>query len=362
DASLQRLVSAVARVLAAAIESAQLGGSAAIQDRQRQALKDVSTALASKTDLPTILDQIVVGITRSLNLASMIMMLDLREDKFRLAAQSGLDTQISQRLFHDNISISDLCIVGQTLQRRQPYVSQDITRDERFPLDHELFSELGLRSIFSYPLVTGTTVYGALLLCDPEPRGFTPLKADILSLFANQATVAIHNGMLLESVQQRNRFQEAIEQLELAHKRHPSGPLYADSTEKSEHTREEEQIHELELFKQVCEETQRSFGVSFSSLLRFISENLLTQSERDLQAIVHARQNQQALELVAANNVDTQSSVQQDLPRQDHPASFAETALLLAQTAEDAVVRAGMLGELGRLMMQLKQSNSSVKD
>jgi len=162
---------------------------------------------------------------------------------------------------------SERSIIGYTLLRRQPFVSNDIDVDERFPASRVFATELAVRSIFSYPLVTGTTIYGALLLCSPEPGGFTPLKADILSLFAGQATIAIHTGMLLESAHQRSRFQEAIEQLEQAH---------------------QQKADEYELLERVRKESQRTFGVSFTSLLRFISDHLLTRNEHDLQALMYA--------------------------------------------------------------------------
>ena len=73
DSTLQRLIGAVVHVLAAAIESAQVGGSAEIQDRQRQALKDVTSALTSKMDLPSILTQIVEGVAKALHVASAIV-------------------------------------------------------------------------------------------------------------------------------------------------------------------------------------------------------------------------------------------------------------------------------------------------
>src|SRR5437660_2463715 len=215
DKNLQRLINAVAHVLAAAIESAQLGGSAEIQNRQRQALKDVSSALASKMDLPTILNQIVVGVTKALNVASAIIMLDRRDGRLYLEAQSSLDRDgLNKVLGHGGWRMTDQCIVGRTLLHRQPFLSQDIGNDERFPASRIFSQELGIYSILSHPLVTETTVYGALLLCSPEPGGFTPLKADILSLFASQATIAIHNGVLLEVAQQHSRFREAVEQLE----------------------------------------------------------------------------------------------------------------------------------------------------
>ncbi len=197
DPTLQRLVDAVAQVIASAIESAQLGGSADIQNRQRQVLKDVSSALTSKMDLSTILNQIVNGIAESLNVASLVVMQERRDGHLRVEAQAGLDQKIVERLLLPFISVSDQCIISRTLQYRKPFFSQDIADDERFPVSNALFSQLGVRSVFCYPLVTGATVYGALLLCSAEPGGFTPLKIDILSLFASQATVAIHNGILL---------------------------------------------------------------------------------------------------------------------------------------------------------------------
>ena len=91
DKTLQRLIEAVVRVLAAAIESAQVGGSAEIQDRQRQALKDVSSALTSKMDLSSILNQIVDGIAQALNVSSAIVIFDQHGGRLHLEAQSGLE-------------------------------------------------------------------------------------------------------------------------------------------------------------------------------------------------------------------------------------------------------------------------------
>lgn len=208
DATLQRLVDAVAQVIASAIESAQLGGSADIQNRQRQVLKDVSSALTSKMDLSTILNQIVNGIAESLNVSSLVVMQERRDGRLHVEAQAGLDEETVESAFLHFIPVSDQCIISRTLQYRKPFFSQDIAADERFPLSKALFSQFGVHSVFCYPLMTGTTVYGALLLCSPEPGGFTPLKIDILSLFASQATVAIHNGILLESAHQRSRFRK----------------------------------------------------------------------------------------------------------------------------------------------------------
>ena len=347
DQTLQRLIGGVVRVLAAAIESAQVGGSVEIQDRQRQALKDVSRALTSKMDLPTILNQIVVGVARALNVASAIVMLDQREGKLRLETQSGLDAAILRKIIGRTAALTDQTIIGTTLRHRQPCVSHDIDADERFPESRPFATELAVRSIFSYPLVTGTTVYGALLLCSLEPGGFTPLKADILSLFASQATIAIHNGMLLASAQQRSRFQAAIEQLEQAHAEafradttgYHDGDLYRDARSNSFTS------DEYTLFQHVRQETEHTFGIRFSSLLHFISNHLLTSSEHDLQAILHAAQDVEVP--LGVPLVDTLS---------------LESTLLLTQTAEDALARADILSEVSRLLQLYERATGSIND
>jgi signal transduction histidine kinase/GAF domain-containing protein len=375
DKMLQRLINAVAHVLAAAIESAQLGGSAAIQDRQRQVLKDVTSALTSKMDLATILNQIVVGVASTLNVASAIVMLDRREGRLSLVAQSGLDEERLAKAFNPQPMVRDDCIIGQTLQQCKPFVSHDITSDELFPASCSLFSMVGVRSVLSYPLMSGTTVFGALLLCSQETGGFTPLKADILSLFASQASVAIHNGILLESAQRRKRFQEAIEQLEWINSQNIAAVLntaqVAEQAKEQSKSPREEQQEELELLAHVREETQRTFGVSLTSLLRFVSDHLLTLDERELQAIINTDQTDQTRDsghslpaepARVPSRVEQQRAGVSDVSVPGRKEMFADTLILLTQSAEAALVRTGMVGELGRLIMQLKQSTSGVKD
>src|SRR5579859_124261 len=337
DETLQRLIEAVVRVLAAAIESAQVGGSAEIQDRQRQALKDVSSALTSKMDLSSILDQIVDGIAKALNVASAIVTFDQREGTLRLEAQSGLDPAQLHGLVSKKGAIDGQSIIGYTLRRRQPCVSHDICTDERFPGSSSFATALGMRSIFSYPLVTGTTIYGALLLCSPEPGGFTPLKADILSLFASQATIAIHNGMLIESAHQRTRFQHAIEQLERTY---------------------EQNVDERELLEAVRRESERTFGISFSSLLHFISDHLLTRSERDLHAMLHSSSQEPPLDKYnEEDHFALPVSFEEALSTSPSQEENDSSLVLLTQTADAALARAEVLSELGRLFTQTSRDD-----
>lgn len=274
DPALQRLIKALASLLATAIESAVAGGNVEIQDRQRAELKDVSTVLATAVDLPSILQRIVLGITNALHVSSAIVRLDQSQRCLCLEAHSGLnfDPALLQKLLLQKDALSERTIIGATLLRHRQQVSQDIASDRHFPQSRWFASKLAIRSIYCFPLITGQYVYGALLLLSSEPGGFTPLKTDIFALFAGQATVAIHNGMLLQSAQERRRFQEIIEQLEHAHQQ----SVFF----------EQDAIDEAQLLKRLRAETMETFGLSLSSVLHFISEHLLTRSEGYLQEIL----------------------------------------------------------------------------
>ncbi len=334
NAFVQRLISAVAQVLAAAIERTQLEGSAEIQDRQRQALKDVSRALTSTMDLSTILTHITDGMEKALDVASVIITLDQRKDKVHLAAQSGLDEALLNTVFNENFVLTEHCIIGSTLRYRQPYMSNDIERDERFPASSVLASAMSIHSILSYPLVIENTIYGALLLCSAETGGFTPLKSDIVALFATQATLAIHNATLLEAAHQRNSFQEAIEQLEQAVSSHKFS-----------------KAKEYALLARVREEAQRTFGVSLTSVLRYVSDNLLANPERDVRSLPRKDVEKQ---VVASNTERTEGQEQSPIAN--------DTLSFLTQTTHAVLTRTGIVSELSALLMQVQHPTKGIKD
>lgn len=326
-----RIIQAVARVLAAAIESAQAEGNVQIQDRQRQELRKVSSALTAQMDLATILRRIVEGIATALHVASAIVTLDQRTGHLRLEAQHGLPADKLQKIINDKQVLSDQTIIGFTLRRRQPGVSNDIAQDEHFPASSDFAAQLGMRSVFSYPLIVGSTVFGALLLFSPEPGGFTPLKTDILSLFASQAMIAIHNGMLLEAVRERQRFQQTIEQLENA----LPNPL--------------DPQQEQALLENVRAETERTFGINFTSLLRYISDRLLTRSERDFQSLLQTLQSESTHPVTLAADFAPQpmeAGSQANPALASTEAAREEGAAALMRTAEAALERAGLLGNV----------------
>lgn len=334
DDTVRRTVHAIARVLATAIENVQAGGNVEIQDRQRQALQKVSTALASKSDLTTILSGIVEGIAKALNVASAVITLDLQKDGLRLYAQHGVDAGQLEAIIEQQ-ALHERSIVGFALRRRQPTTSSDIMLDERFPRSKAFASQLHMHSICCYPLVAGTRIFGVLLLLSPEAGGFTPLKMEILALFASQATVAIHNHLLLESTRERQRFQEVIDQLE---------------ANTQQMTSEEEQT----LLQDIREKAERTFGVHFSSLLRLISESLLTRSEREVQAMLHSREGklrQGRLSVSIGEPPESEQETKQELLQEQSVVGDGESV----NTDEPSIAlqRVELLGNVGAALAAL---------
>jgi len=345
DLALQRLISAIASVLATAIEGAQVGGNVAIQDRQREELKNVSTALTTAVDLPMILKRIVTGITNALHVGSAIVRFDRSQRTLCLEAQSGLDPIALQKVLDQKYILHERGIIGATLLRHQQRVSQDIEQDEQYPLSQDFARLMSVRSIYCYPLITGEYVYGALLLLSPEPGGFTPLKIDIFALFAGQATVAIHNGLLLQSAQERRHFQEVFEQLELAHQQ----SVFHNQSD----------IDEQELLKRLREETMNTFGVSLSSVLRFISEHLLTRSEGHLQEILRSfhspslSEEQQTPEDLSANPDSAPFLAHASDLERFSASNGREGTDILMQAADTALARTDFLREISAALMRV---------
>lgn len=351
DPALQRLIHAIASVLATAIEGAQVGGNVEIQDRQRAELKDVSTVLTTAVDLPMILNRIVTGITNALHVSSAIVRIEGRQCSLSLAAQSGLDPDLLQHVLCCENVTSQEAIIGATLLRRQSQVSQNIAQDEQFPLSRAFASVLELRSLFCYPLIAGQYVYGALLLLSPEPGGFTPLKTDIFSLFAGQATIAIHNGLLLQSAQERRRFQDAIEQFERSSQQN----VFDEQSEPGER----------EMLARLREETMNTFGVSLGSVLRFISDHLLSRSERHLQEILRSSRvpsRQGGIDDVRAFALEKREGGYSkgsmfltrlsDIENLEHSAGGEGTALLM-QVADTALAHTDFLRDISAAVMRV---------
>jgi GAF domain-containing protein len=134
--------------------------------------------------------QSVVEVARAIFAAkaSSIFLLDEEADElvFEAVAGEGEQTLIGRRL------PSGTGIAGWVLVTRQPIVIEDVTSDPRFARDAAESTGYVPRGLMAVPLLHDERALGVLQVLDrPADARFTLAEMDVLSLFANQASIAL---------------------------------------------------------------------------------------------------------------------------------------------------------------------------
>jgi GAF domain-containing protein len=134
--------------------------------------------------------QSIVEVARSIfgAKASSIFLLDEAADElvFAAVAGEGAETLVGTRI------PSSTGIAGWTLVTRQPLVIEDLGQDKRFARDVAESTGYVPKGLMSVPLLHGERVLGVLQVLDrPHRPGFSMQEMDLLSLFANQAAIAL---------------------------------------------------------------------------------------------------------------------------------------------------------------------------
>jgi GAF domain-containing protein len=137
-----------------------------------------------------VLLQSVVEVARAIfgAQASSIFLLDEETDElvFEAVAGEGAETLIGKRF------PSSTGIAGWVLVTRQPMVIEDVTEDPRF--SKEIAESTGYvpKGLMAVPLLREEDVLGVLEVLDrPERSHFSLVEMDLLTLFANQAAIAL---------------------------------------------------------------------------------------------------------------------------------------------------------------------------
>jgi GAF domain-containing protein len=133
--------------------------------------------------------------------ASSIFLLDEEADElvFEAVAGEGAETLVGQRFS------SSTGVAGWVLVTRQPLVIEDVGADERWSREAAESTGFVPKGLMAVPLLHEERSLGVLEVLDrPQDTRFTLREMDLLSLFANQAAIA------LDLLQRARRAQAAL--------------------------------------------------------------------------------------------------------------------------------------------------------
>ena len=183
--------------------------------KEQSTLLETSTAVVSSLDLNTVLGRILDQASRLLNVSmSAIIALDERGGVFRIQASRGLSEQFVKQLTIQPFEPSSVTM--RAMHSREPIQVSDTETDPSYKPQRPRARAEGYRAILAVPLNTQYAPPTALLVFHPEPHEFSHNEIQLLSNFANQATMAIENAVLYErsdmQLQEQTRRLEALVQ------------------------------------------------------------------------------------------------------------------------------------------------------
>ena len=184
-----------------------------IADRMKEQaiLLETSRAVVSSLDLRTVLNRILEQASRLLEVRmSAIIALDEGAGVFRIRASRGLSIQFAEQLTIQPTEPSSVTM--RALHSREPIQVSDTETDPSYKPQRPRARSEGYRAILAVPLTTQYAPPTALLVFHPEPHEFSHAEIQLLSNFANQATMAIENAVLYERSDMR--LQEQTRRLE----------------------------------------------------------------------------------------------------------------------------------------------------
>jgi len=168
------------------------------------ATSDVLNVISrSPNQVQPVLDAIVETAARLCG-ADYAMAFNLRDGKFSLAALHGGPPEYADYLRKSPPALDTSTCSGRTaIERRAVYIEDTLTEPGYRRRDAAAIGNY--RTIFGVPLLREGEVIGVICLVHKTVKAFNPRQVDLVTTFADQAVIAIHNVGLFEEVQVRTR-------------------------------------------------------------------------------------------------------------------------------------------------------------
>lgn len=165
-----------------------------------EALRETAEILSRSLDVGLVLDQILNIVGRVVPHNSGTVML-IEGGKLQLARSQGYEKHgLSLEKIMDDLNLHDLANLNEIYESRKPVLIPDVTA---YPQWKTYPGMEWLRSNLGAPLVIQNSVIGFIFLDSSTPNFFTPLHAQRLQAFADQAAIAVQNARLFEATRRQ---------------------------------------------------------------------------------------------------------------------------------------------------------------
>lgn len=174
--------------------------------KEQATLLETSTAVVSTLDTEVVLNRILEQMGRLLSIKMYaVISLDEANGSFRIRAGRGLSKQFVEQLSIQPTEPDAVTI--RALHAKEPIQVSDTEIDPSYAMRKQRARAEGYRAILAVPLNTQYAPPTALLVFHPTPHVFTYNEIQLLTSFANHATMAIENATLYERSDLRLRQQ-----------------------------------------------------------------------------------------------------------------------------------------------------------
>ena len=157
----------------------------------------------STLDLQPVLDTLVERATQLCH-ADKGFLFRLEDGLYRLKASFGFE-QDFRRFIEDNPIRPDASgtVVGRTALERRVLHYDDVETDERYTW-REAQGFGGFRTVLGVPLLRDGEPIGVMALARDHVEPFTGKQIDLVTVFADQAVIAIENARLVRELQEQS--------------------------------------------------------------------------------------------------------------------------------------------------------------
>lgn len=193
DASLTQTF---ANQAAIAIKNAFLYKSEQRRHQEAEKLRQAATAVTSSLDLKEVLSLLLSALNDVVPFDSASIIMPDGENVKIVAAQ-GFPEELH---IIDSVYPMGNKLLKQVLDTGQSLILEDAINDERF----QKWNPVPIRGWMGIPMIARGRVIGFITLDSLTPGSFTPGAAELAQSFAHQASVAIENARLFESLKKTN--------------------------------------------------------------------------------------------------------------------------------------------------------------